>query len=128
MASCPAGVSPRYANARSARRDEIPSPVCCQNALANAQLSLLNKRIWSSITLLLVALAPLPLADTETLLVGVAAGVPLVGQMTNSTMRAATAGVWLARKSRAAVATLGDGSRIHSSSGRPNFVRHRLAS
>jgi hypothetical protein len=45
----PAGVSPKKAKALSAIREEIPSPVCCQKALAVPQFDLSNKRICSSI-------------------------------------------------------------------------------
>lgn len=43
------------------------------------------------------------------------------GQMTNSTIREGMEGFWEARKSRAAIATVGEASSMQSSSGRPNF-------
>jgi hypothetical protein len=50
------------------------------------------------------------------------------GQMTNSTIREGSEGVCEARKSRASIATLGEGRRIHSSSGLPNLLIHIDAS
>jgi hypothetical protein len=115
------------ANALSATREEIPSPVCCQNDFAVGQCVLSNNKIWSSMQSTPVAAVAADCEDEATSGAGVE-GREIDGQMTNSTMREGRGGDWLARKSRASVATRGEGRRMQSSSGRPNFARHRPAS
>ena len=110
-------------NARSAILEQIPSPVCCQNALAVPQWALSNSKICSS------TISTPDLLDDAVGLVGGLLGKTVVdGHTTNSTIREGMAGFCAARKSRPSPATRADGRRRHSSSIRPNFARHNDAS
>lgn len=103
----------------------MPSPVCCQNALAMLQCALSNSKICNSMQSMTTLLE---LAVGVSGVAGVSGRDDADGQMTNSTIRDARGVACEARKSRAATATLGDGRRMHSSSGWPNFFKHSAAS